>query len=206
MLDYLLNAFATLFVTVDPPGLAPLFLAMTVKMDSRQRRQVAYRASLIAGLVLIAFALIGERLLGSLGVTVAAFRIAGGLLLFWIAFEMVFDRRTPRKTEDAERALTRDEVRNIAVFPIAIPLIAGPGAISATILAASQAPNGLALTLFLGSIAVAVGSCLAVFVLADRINFLLGETGRIVIERLLGLILAALAVQFVADGVRAIAG
>lgn len=204
MWDYLLNAFVTLFVTVDPPGLVPIFIAVTARMTSEQRRQVAVRSSLIAGAVLFAFALVGEALLGALGISVPAFRIAGGLLLFYIAFEMVFAKRSERKTETAGRSISAEEVRHLAVFPIAIPLIAGPGAISATILAASQAPSSTALVLFLAIVVVIVASCLGVFLVADRLNRALGETGRVVIERLLGLILSALAVQFVADGVKAI--
>lgn len=205
MPDYLLNGFVTLFVTVDPPGLAPIFIALTSRMTSDERRQVALRSTVIAGLVLLFFAVAGEGVLTLLGITIPAFRIAGGLLLFYIAFEMVFAKRSERKSETAGRAMTLDEIRHMAVFPLAIPLVAGPGAISATILAASQAPSWAGLGLFLLVIAVVVGSCLAVFLVADRLDRLLGETGRVVIERLLGLILAALAVQFVADGIRALA-
>lgn len=203
--DYLLNGFVTLFVTVDPPGLAPIFIALTARMTSDERRQVALRSTVIAGLVLLFFAVAGEGVLTLLGITIPAFRIAGGLLLFYIAFEMVFAKRSERKSETAGRAMTLDEIRHMAVFPLAIPLVAGPGAISATILAASQAPSWAGLGLFLLVIAVVVGSCLGVFLVADRLDRLLGETGRVVIERLLGLILAALAVQFVADGIRALA-
>ncbi|MEJ1159081.1 MarC family protein [Prosthecomicrobium sp. N25] len=203
--DYILNAFVTLFVTVDPPGLAPIFVAVTARMTSDDRRHVAWRATVIAGLVLLAFALFGASVLGALGISIPAFRIAGGLLLFYIAFEMVFARRSERKSETAGRTLSAEEARHLAVFPVAIPLIAGPGAISATILAASQAPTTAALVVFLVIIVAVTASCLAVFLLADPLNRALGETGRVVVERLLGLILAALAVQFVADGIKAIA-
>lgn len=203
--EYLISAFTTIFVTIDPPGLAPLFLALTSNVDSAARRQIAFRGTLIAGCVLIFFALAGERTLALLGITLPAFRIAGGLLLFWIAFEMVFDRRASRKGEETKRAATMDEIRNMAAFPVAMPLIAGPGAISAAILSASEAPTTLALAMFIGIVVGVLAMTLAALLLADRVSHRLGETGRIIVERLLGLILAALAVQFVADGVKAIA-
>lgn len=205
MSDFLFNAFVTLFVTVDPPGLAPIFIALTARVTPQERRNVAFRAVIVAGLVLLFFALAGNSVLAVLGISIPAFRIAGGLLLFYIAFEMVFAKRSERKTGSAQPYLSAEEARHLAVFPIAIPLISGPGAISATILAASQAKGTVELAAFLAIVAFVVGSCLVVFLLADQLNRVLGETGRVVIERLLGLVLAALAVQFVADGVKAIA-
>lgn len=207
MADFLLNAFVTLGVTIDPIGLAPIFLGLTRGMSGATRRQTAFRAILIATCVLLLFAVTGERLLALLGISMSAFRISGGLLLFWIAFEMVFERRDQRKQAGADRVLTEearidaDDARHIAVFPLAIPLISGPGAISATILLASSAPGPIQLGGLMLIIVVLLGICLAIFLVADRLNRHLGETGRIVLMRLLGLILAALAVQFVADGV-----
>jgi multiple antibiotic resistance protein len=204
MLDYLLEAFVTLFVTVDPLGLAPLFIGLTAGMGAADRRKVAYRASAIATTILVTFALAGGKLLALMGISLPAFRIAGGLLLFATAFQMVFSQKEPRDKTDADRAVTLDHIRDIAAFPLAIPLLAGPGAISASILAASKAPSLTAYAAFLGLIVVVMGLCLAVFLAAGPIDRRIGETGRIVIGRLLGLLLAALAVQFVADGVRAI--
>jgi multiple antibiotic resistance protein len=201
MLDYLLNALVTLLVTVDPVGLAPVFVVLTTGMAGSVRRQTAYRASAVAAGVLIGFALVGEPLIGLLGISLPAFRISGGLLLFAIAFEMVFGARVERKTTTAQSAAERDELAHVAVFPLAIPLISGPGAISATILLASRAPSVWATMMLLVIIALVVGACLAVFLAANRANRLLGETGRIVVSRLLGLLLAALSVQFVADGI-----
>ena len=205
MLNYLLNAFVTLLVTIDPAGLAPVFVVLTTGMAGSARRQTAIRATVVAGSVLVAFAVIGEPLIGFLGISLPAFRIAGGLLLFAIAFEMVFGLREERKHATAQNAVDHDDVQRIAVFPLAIPLISGPGAISATILLSSQAPSPLAEVLLLLIIAILVGACLAAFLLANRIERLLGETGRLVVSRLLGLLLAALSVQFVADGIMAIA-
>ncbi len=203
MFDYLLNALVTLLVTVDPLGLAPVFAVLTTGMAGSARRQTAIRASVVAASVLIAFALVGEPLLGFLGISLAAFRISGGLLLFVIAFEMVFGLRMQRKTSQAHDAASRDDNSHIAVFPLAIPLISGPGAISAAILLASRAPSAGAEILLLVIIVLMVGSCLAVFMMANRIERLLGETGRIVVGRLLGLLLAALSIQFIADGIMA---
>jgi multiple antibiotic resistance protein len=204
-LDYLLTAIVTLFVTIDPPGLAPIFVVLTAGRTRAERRATALRATMIAGAVLIAFALVGEPLIGFLGISLPAFRIAGGLLLFVIAFEMVFGLREERKSVAAQTAVEKDDLRHIAVFPLAIPLITGPGAISATILLASQA-HSFELTAGLIAIIVLLHlACLAVFLLAHDLERIMGETGRIVVSRLLGLILAALAVQFVADGILAFA-
>ena len=151
------------------------------------------------------FALAGDVVLKALGVSLPAFRIAGGLLLFWIAFEMVFERRNERKAQTAEIAITQDHIRNVAAFPLAIPLMAGPGALTAMMLLAGRAEGSW---LLLGSLAaisaLVILSCLAVFLLATPIARLLGVTGNVVLTRLLGVILAALAVQFVIDGVRAV--
>jgi multiple antibiotic resistance protein len=203
LIDDLTTALVTLLVVVDPPGLGPIFLGVTSGMSALQRRSVAWRAPAIATGVLVFFALVGEPFLRLLGITPAAFRIAGGLLLFYIAFEMVFDRRTPRKSADAERAVTQDHISNVAAFPLAIPLIAGPGAITATmLLAADAAGEPAALALLIGVIAFATACCYAAFRAATMIERLLGTTGNIVLTRLLGIILAALAVQFVLDGLR----
>ena len=132
--DLLLNALATIIVLIDPPGLAPIFLGLTNGMNRAQRFQVALRGCIIAAVLLSLFAVTGSAILSLLGITLGAFRIAGGLLLFWIAFEMIFEKRQERHETTAERAITQDHISNIAVFPLAIPLVAGPGAISAIIL------------------------------------------------------------------------
>lgn len=204
--DILLNAFITIMVTIDPPGLAPLYLAVTRGMDRGQRAQVSIRASIIAFGILASFALIGSAILSLLGITLPAFRVAGGLLLFFIAFEMVFEKRNDRKERTAETAITKDHVRNVAAFPLAIPLIAGPGAISAIVLLSGSMSSTAGQASLIAIIAVCLLLTYLVFVLADRIDGLLGETGRSILTRLLGVLLAALAVQFVADGVRQLMG
>ena len=141
-----------------------------------------------------------------LGVSLPAFRIAGGLLLFWIAFEMVFERRNERKQNTAEVAITKDHIQNVAAFPLAIPLMAGPGALTATMLLAGRAGGDLVqLGLLVGIAGVVVLACTLTFFLATPISRMLGVTGNVVLTRLLGVILAAMAVQFVVDGVKAAA-
>jgi multiple antibiotic resistance protein len=201
--DFLVSALVTLLVVVDPVGLAPTFLGITHGMPRASRISVALRASLIAAGILGGTALIGDWLLRTLSITIPAFRIAGGLLLFSIAFEMVFDLRSERQSRTAEDAL-EERVRNVAAFPLAIPLMAGPGAITATVLLAVRSDHDpLRLGILLAVIAVVCAACLLCFTAATRIDRLLGATGNAVMQRLLGVILAALAVQYVVDGVRA---
>ncbi len=203
-LDFLTSALVTLLVTLDPPGLAPIFLSVTRGMSAGERRQVAVRACLIAFCIMAFFGIAGDVVLKALGVSLPAFRISGGLLLFWIAFEMVFERRNERKQATAETAITQDHIRNVAAFPLAIPLMAGPGALTAMMLLAGRAEGNPAMLTALAAIAaLVIASCLVVFLLATPMARLLGVTGNVVLTRLLGVILAALAVQFVIDGVRA---
>lgn len=200
--DFFFSALITLLVTIDPAGLAPIFMTVTAGMSPEDRKRVALRATATAFGILTFFAVLGEGLLHFLRIGLPAFRIAGGLLLFWIAFEMVFERRTDRKQHTAEVAITIDHVRNIAAFPLAIPLLAGPGAITAVILLSARTEGNVVAT---AGLLMLIGAvllwCLAVFVLAGRISALLGTTGNVLLSRLLGVILAALAVQFVIDGI-----
>jgi multiple antibiotic resistance protein len=202
-LDYLVSALVTLLVVVDPVGLAPTFLAVTHGLPAKARSRTGLRACIIAGAILAGTAAVGDWLLRQLGIGVPAFRIAGGLLLFAVASEMVFGVRIDRQSKQAEDAL-EEHVRHIAAFPLAIPLMAGPGAITATLLLASQANGPLPLAILFGVIVAVVLSCFVVFLLAARIERMLGVTGNVVLSRLLGVILAALAVQFVIDGVRTV--
>lgn len=202
--DSLFNAFVTLLVTIDPPGLAPIFLAITRGMNREQRRQVSIRASIIGFGVIALFAVAGAAILSVFGISLPAFRVAGGLLLFFIAFEMVFERRQDRKEKISDVAITRDHIHNIAAFPLAIPLIAGPGAISATVLLSGSFQGVAARAVLVGIIFLCLGITYLVFVLSEHINRVLGQTGRSILTRLLGVILAALAVQFVTDGIKAL--
>jgi multiple antibiotic resistance protein len=201
--EFLISALVTLTVVVDPLGLVPSFMAITHGLPDRSRRAVALRACLIAAAILAGSALIGDWLLRTLSISLPAFRIAGGLLLFSIASEMVFGVRIVRQSKQAEEAI-EEHVRNVAAFPLAIPLMAGPGAITATVLLAGRAGgDALRLGVLLGVIAAVMMLCFVVFTLAARIARLLGTTANAVLSRLLGVLLAALAVQFVIDGVRA---
>jgi multiple antibiotic resistance protein len=204
--EFLISALVTLVVVVDPIGLIPSFLAITQGLPRRARRSVALRATLIAAGILAGSALIGDWLLHTLSIGLPAFRIAGGLLLFSIASEMVFGVRTERQSQQAEQAI-EEHVRNIAAFPLAIPLMAGPGAITATILLAGRSGDSGQLMILLAVIVTVLTLCFAVFALAGRIGKMLGITASVVASRLLGVLLAALAVQYVIDGARlALAG
>src|SRR3954454_4949742 len=173
-LDFMASVLVTLFVVVDPIGLVPTFLAITGGLARTARRQVALRACLIAFAILTGSALIGDWLLRMMSISLPAFRIAGGLLLFSIASEMVFGLRIAHQSEAAGKAL-EEHVRNIAAFPLAIPLMAGPGAITATILLAGRAGgNPIQLALLIGNIAAIMALCLVVFVSAGRIERFLG--------------------------------
>jgi multiple antibiotic resistance protein len=203
-LDFFISALVTLLVVVDPVAMAPTYVALTHGLPPPARRSVAFRAPTIAAVILIGAALGGHPLLTALGISLPAFRIAGGLLLFSIASEMVFGLRVQRQSKDAEQAV-EEHVRNIATFPMAFPLLAGPGAITATVLLAGQATGQpLRLIGLLAVIVLVALACFCAFLLAGRISRFLGVTGNIVLERLLGVILAALAVQYVIDGVTAV--
>jgi multiple antibiotic resistance protein len=187
---------------VEPLGFAPIFLAATVGLEARARRRIAYRACLFAFIILTGAAIIGDRLLDALGISLAAFRIAGGLLLFSIASEMVFGVRIQRDARAAEQAL-EERVRNIAAFPLAIPLMAGPGAITATLLLAGQARGEpLLLSMLVGVILAVCVVCLAVYLLAGFVERFFGTSGNLVLAKILGVLLASLAVQYVVDGAR----
>lgn len=202
--EFLVSAVVTLFVVVDPIGLVPAFLAVTLGLPEAARRQVAVRAVVVAGTTLAGTAVIGDLLLRQLGISLPAFRIAGGLLLFSIASEMVFGVRIERQSRDAELAI-EEHVRNIAAFPLAIPLMAGPGALTATVLLAGQAAfRPLYLGILIAVIVAVAAACLVVFTFAAHVARGLGATGSVLLSKLLGVLLAALAVQYVIDGIRVV--
>lgn len=192
-------AFVTLFVIIDPIGLAPLFVAMTQGMTQRQRYAIAIRSCLVAAALLTLFGLAGEAVLGFLGISMPAFRIAGGILLFLTALDMLFERRTKRRrgTADAE-----PDAEDPSVFPLAIPLIAGPGSIATMILLTGRDDSTLNLIAIHGVMAIVIIFVFILFLLAAPLERLLGPTGINVVTRLLGMLLAALSVQFVIDGLR----
>lgn len=198
-LTAILSAFVTLAVVVDPPGLAPLFIALTQGMDDGQRRGVAIRACLVAAGLLAAFGLFGQSLLTAVGISMPAFRIAGGILLFLTALDMLFERRTKRREGTAEV----EDHDDPAVFPLATPLIAGPGSLATMVLLAGQPGIGWSGTAVLLLIMLAViALCYLACAVSGHIARALGRTGIVVVTRLLGMLLAALSVQFVIDGIR----
>jgi multiple antibiotic resistance protein len=195
---FLITAFATIFVVIDPPGLVPLFIALTQGMTPERRHAMARRACLIAFVLLTLFGLAGEAVLGFIGISMPAFRIAGGILLFLTALDMLFERRTQRR--EGQHA---DPDHDPSVFPLATPLIAGPGAIASMILLVGQSGPGWGGALAVLGLMAAMLLVTYLFLLASPpIEHALGRTGTIVITRLLGMLLAALSVQFVIDGVR----
>ena len=199
---FLITAFATLFVVIDPPGLVPLFIALTRGMSVERRRALAARACIIAVGILAAFAIAGEALLGFIGITMPAFRIAGGILLFLTALDMLFERRTQRR-EGQSQLHEEDDTVDPSVFPLATPLIAGPGALAAMILLAGGTASSGTRLIEVHLVMLSVLGCVFVlFLLATPIERLLGRTGTMVVTRLLGMLLAALAAQFILDGLR----
>lgn len=194
---FLITAFATLFVVIDPPGLVPLFIALTRGMSPERRRAMALRACAIAAFLLTMFGLAGESILGFVGISMPAFRIAGGILLFLTALDMLFERRTQRR--EGQQA---DPDHDPSVFPLATPLIAGPGAIASMILLIGEGGGDWTATISVMALMWAMMLVTFLFLLASPpLERLLGRTGTIVITRLLGMLLAALSVQFVIDGI-----
>jgi multiple antibiotic resistance protein len=195
---FLITAFATLFVVIDPPGLIPLFIALTPGMSPAQRRAIGGRACIVAIGILTVFGLAGEAVLNFIGISMPAFRIAGGILLFLTALDMLFERRTQRR-----EGQKNEPAHDPSVFPIAIPLIAGPGAIATMILLVGESGPGWAGTLAVHLVMIfVVALAFALFLIAGPLERMLGRIGTIVITRLLGMLLAALSVQFVIDGIR----
>ena len=208
MLEIYLLALVAFIVTIDPVGMVPIFLALTGGMERKARLQVALRGVLIGSVILAIFALAGERALTGLGISMPAFRIAGGLMLLVIGFEMVFEHRSKRRNESAEtikdeRSRDASVDDDVAIFPLAVPLIAGPGAIAAIVLQMSQHAGDVTAQLVVaGALASALLALLLLLVIATRVAHLLRPTIVTVLSRLLGLLLAALAVQFVIDGIQ----
>lgn len=197
----LIPAFTTMFIIIDPPGLAPVFIALTQGMTKQQRRAIAIRSCLVAAGLMIVFLLLGESLLGFIGISMPAFRIAGGVLLFLTALEMLFQKRQSRREDNAaEGALEHED--DPSVFPLALPLIVGPGAITTIILLAGQANTALDMVAIAGVLAAVLCIVFVAFLSGNAIERVLGKTGLNILTRVLGMLLAALAVQFILDGLR----
>jgi len=196
---YMITAFVTLFVVVDPIAIAPIFLALTPGMTPQERERIARRAVLVGGLILVAFALAGEAILDFIGISMAAFRVAGGILLFLTALDMLFERRTKRR-EDSSTENDPTHAEDPSVFPLGIPLIAGPGAIASVILLVGEKPGGEGLITVFGILAVVLLMMYAMLRLSSYLEKRVGKVAINVFTRIFGMLLAALSVQFGLDG------
>ncbi|MBU2032697.1 MAG: MarC family protein [Alphaproteobacteria bacterium] len=201
MNELFVSAFITLFVVIDPPGCAPIYAGLTKDASAPERRNMAIRASVIALAILLGFALFGEQLLGALHIQLDSFRIAGGLMLFWIAFEMVFEKRTQRREERAEK-IAASEVEDVSVFPMAMPMLAGPGAIAAIMLLMNEAADLTDQLMVLGALGAVLAITMVALIAAGPLMRLFGDQVEAVVTRLLGVLLAALAMQYVIDGLK----
>jgi multiple antibiotic resistance protein len=206
MVELFVSAFVTLFVIIDPPGCAPIFAGLTSGATVAQARSMAIRACLIATAILLGFALFGEDLLGALHIELDAFRIAGGIMLFLIALEMVFEKRQQRREERAEKIRATPEVEDVSVFPMAMPMLAGPGSIATIMLLMAKADGTSETLVILGAMGAVMLLSLAAFLAARPLLRLMGAQVEAVITRLLGVLLAALATQYVIDGIQGALG
>jgi multiple antibiotic resistance protein len=202
MIELFGSALVTFLVIIDPPGCAPIFASLTRDASAADRRSMAIRSCLIAWSILMFFALLGRPMLGALGISLASFRIAGGILLFYIAVEMVFERRTERRERRADSIEGTPEADDISVFPMAMPMIAGPGSIASAMLWVSRAETPVHVAIVLAAITVVMLMTLVTLLATGPLLRLIGDKIESVITRILGVILAALAAQFVIDGLR----
>jgi multiple antibiotic resistance protein len=200
-LPALIAAFTTMFIIIDPPGLAPVFIALTQGMSPAHRRAIAIRACIVSAALMIVFLFLGEAVLGFIGISMDAFRIAGGILLFLTALDMLFQKRQARREENAAEGQAEHQ-DDPSVFPLALPLIVGPGAITTIILLAGDAQGAADFGAIAGVLMAVLLIVFLAFLAAPSIERALGKTGLNIVTRVLGMLLAALAVQFVLDGLR----
>ena len=202
MIELFISAFVTLFVVIDPPGCAPIYAGLTSGASPAEKRSMALRAVLIAGVILLGFALFGQQLLAALHIELDAFRIAGGIMLFLIALDMVFEKRTQRREARAEKVRETPEIEDVSVFPMAMPMLAGPGAIASVMLLEGGADGPAGTLVVLGALLAVLVLTLLALLAASPLLKLVGARVETVITRLLGVLLAALAAQYVIDGLR----
>jgi multiple antibiotic resistance protein len=200
VIELFVSAFVTFFVVIDPPGCAPIFAGLTAGASPEHRRAMAIRAVVVAAIILVLFAFIGEPLLHGLGIELASFRIAGGIMLFVIALEMVFEKRTQRR-EDRASKISPEEADDVSIFPMAMPMIAGPGSIATIMLLMSRNDGIERSAVVLAALGANLILMLAALLAAGPLMRIMGAKIEAVITRLLGVLLSALAVQFVIDGV-----
>ena len=202
MIEVFGSALVTFLVIIDPPGCAPIFASRTRGTPGKHRRAMAIRSSLIAWAILMFFALLGRPMLHALGISLASFRVAGGIMLFMIALDMVFERRTQRRESRAQSIEGTPEAEDISVFPMAIPMIAGPGSIASAMLWVSRADGSAEVAAVLAAITIVMVLTMLALLAAGPMMRLIGEKLEAMITRILGVILAALAAQFVIDGLK----
>ena len=203
MIELYISALITFFVVIDPPGCAPIYASLTSGAAPAHARAMAIRAIVVATSILLVFALFGEQLLRSLGIGLDAFRIAGGIMLFLIALEMVFEKRTQRREDRAQKIADTPEIEDVSIFPMAMPMIAGPGSIASVMLLMSQNQGLARSTVVIAAMLTILALTAAALIAAGPLMRFLGAKIEAVITRLLGVILAALAAQFVIDGLKA---
>ena len=202
MIELFGSALVTFLVIIDPPGCAPIFAGLTRGASPSQTRVMALRSSLIAWVILMFFALLGKPKLHALGISLASFRIAGGIMLFFIAIDMVFEKRTERREKRAEAIERTPEIEDISVCPRAMPMIAGPGSIASAMLWVSRAESPVHIAVVLAAITTVILVTLITLLAAGPLMRLIGDKVESAITRILGVILAALAAQFVVDGLK----
>jgi multiple antibiotic resistance protein len=204
MIDTIFHAFVTLLVIVDPIAVAAIFISLTIDMDEGQRQRLARRGTLIATIVMLVFAFVGDFLFRALGISISAFSIAGGALLFLLAIDMVLVRRTGLRSTTISEDREAGGKEDISVFPLAIPLIAGPGALTSILLLMERTRHDpIQQAAVLGVLLVVMAANFGVLLYANQVTRVLGVTGVNVVGRVLGIILAALAVQFILNGIEA---
>jgi len=204
--DLFISAFVTLFLVIDPPGCAPIYAGLVSGASTAQARAMAIRATIIAGMILVAFALFGQGLLGAMHIGLDAFRIAGGIMLFLIALDMVFEKRTQRREQRAEKVKAGQAdgppIDDVSVFPMAMPMIAGPGSIATVMLLVSRSTSRAEIGVVLAALLAVMVLTLLALLAARSLMRLVGAQGEAVLTRLLGVLLAALAAQYVIDGLK----
>ncbi|WP_109355148.1 MarC family protein [Sphingorhabdus sp. EL138] len=203
MTELFVSALITFFVAIDPPGCAAIYASMTTDAGPRQRRAMAFRAIFVATIILLIFGFFGEALLHAMGVSLDSFRIAGGIMLFIIAIEMVFEKRTERREGRAQEIIDTPEIEDVSIFPMAMPMIAGPGSIAALMLFIGRSDGWNEQLVVLAAMGAILLVMLVSMLAAGPLMKILGQKVETVITRVLGVILAALAIQFVVDGIKA---
>ncbi len=203
MNELFISALITFFVAIDPPGCAAIYASLTTDASAAQRRSMAFRAIIVSAIILLSFGFFGEALLSAIGVSLDSFRIAGGIMLFIMAIEMVFEKRTQRREDRAQEIIDTPEVEDVSIFPMAMPMIAGPGSITAMMLLIGRSEGWNDQMAVIGALGVVLLLMLVSMLAAGPLIRVMGQNVETVITRVLGVILAALAIQFVIDGLRA---